>query len=179
MTKSQLNKRLTACKKILKISKNIGRENFSYAYTINDTQYICNGYSIVGLTDYLPLAENPTDEIPDFAFEQQLNNIGKDAKTAVEMPDPKKLKEYIKQSKDNNECARYNFGENLPCVNAEYLLNMMTIFPNVTAHINNEFSNYGALYFEDTNGNKGGLMPLRKPKEDTEKTDLDRFNAEN
>lgn len=182
MTKTAEKARITACKHILKNTKYVPKEILKYANTIDGVQYITDGYRLIGLKTFVSVEENPnpaTDtDIEWFKRTLSENNINGN-ETALNLPDKKFLETYIKTKKAERKAEgvkprfasaiRYNFGKGLPMVNAEYLLDMMNIFPNTTFYANGEKK---PIKIEDKDGNKGFLLPLRKPETDTEVTKL-------
>lgn len=162
---------LKTAKDILK-NGNKKRDILGYAQIIDGKQYLCDGYIAVELNEPLPLPEIP--EGMNALDIKKLINYPAYSEIA-ELPDKIKLKSYIKVEKaknkangqTNNIC--YDFGENKPLVNAEYLLQIMELMPNATIYIENC---YKPIYFESEAG-RAVLGPIR-PKDGTprEKTEI-------
>ena len=93
----------------------------------------------------------------------------REAGTELELPSLGELKSYVKLQKlenssrsksDRTKGITYDFGENKPKLNAEYLLDMLTAFPDAKAYYNSQ-NIYSAVYFNSETG-EGILMPIRK-----------------
>ena len=87
----------------------------------------------------------------------------------IDTPDINKLQAYIKIQKANGiKHIVYSFGEEFTIVNANYLLDMITIIPNAEIRYTGRKN---ALIFVSDNEDKGLLMPVNAPA--TPKTKLD------
>lgn len=166
MNKTQGKSRLAACRRILKNTKNYTSSNtefLKYANTIDGIQYVCDGYRITAFRTPLPLEERPDNVSLTYNFEDFLKRKGYDA-VKLNIPDKKTLKAYIKEEKQKaqgTKCRfipKYDFGKNLPMVNAYYLLDMINIFPEGTFYADDPFT----VFVEDPEGNRGKLLGLRK-----------------
>lgn len=171
MTKVQEKSRITACKRILKNAKkhnsytNSFMEFLKYANTINGIQYVFDGYRIVALKTPLPLEERPDNISLTYDLEAYLQENIDNAKI-LKIPNKKALKEYIKAYKEKQKSMGiklvtpplYNFGRKLPEVRADYLLDMINIFPNGTFYANGQHN----VFVEDSEGNRGNLLGIRK-----------------
>lgn len=176
MTKVQEKSRIAACKRILKNTKNRTSSNtefLKYANTIDGIQYVCDGYRIAALKTPLPLEEKPDNIGVIYDFESYLReNIG--YAVTLNIPDKTALKAYINEEKQKARgmihkfIPKYNFGKNLPMVNADYLLDMMNIFPDGTFYANGQYN----VFVEDSEGNRGILLGLRKKNANAEATKL-------
>lgn len=171
MNKTQEKSRIAACRRILKNVKN--SEFLKYANTIDGVQYVCDGYRIAAFKKPLPLEERPDNVSLTFNFEDNLKRKGYDAVT-LNIPDKKTLKAYIKEEKQKAQgtiygfVPKYNFGKNLPMVNADYLLDMINIFPDGIFYADDPLS----IFVEDPEGNRGKLLGLRKKDKNAEATKL-------
>lgn len=176
MTKVQEKSRIAACKRILKNTKNRTSSNtefLKYANTVNGVQYVCDGYRIAAFRTPLPLEERPDNISLTYDFENYLReNI--DYAVALNIPDKTALKAYISEEKQKARgmihkfIPKYNFGKNLPMVNADYLLDMINIFPDGTFYADDSLS----IFVEDPEGNRGKLLGLRKKDKNAEATKL-------
>lgn len=173
------NKRLSVCRKILKKAKSRrSREVFWYASTIDGIQYISDGYRAAAFTTPLPLEEKP-DSVSGFDYNGIFANekrFEESGNIRLEIPDRKELAAYIKVAKAEQKAkknsvkeVRYNFGKDLPMVNAEYLADMIDIFPNARFYAKSAGSN---VYIKDENGDRGVMCYIAKPDGDNEKTVL-------
>lgn len=176
MNKVQEKSRIAACKRILKNTKNCTSSNtefLKYANTIDGIQYVCNGYRIAAFRTPLPLEERPDNISLTYNLKGYLQAKTYDVVT-LKIPDKKALKAYIKEEKQKAQetiygfIPKYNFGKNLPMVNADYLLDMINIFPDGTFYTDDPFS----ICVEDPEGNRGKLLGLRKKDINAEATKL-------
>ena len=127
-------------------------------------QYACDGHRAMRLNTPIDLPAPPvpcTMDIGRFFAEAQHN-----ATKPLETPTLGELKAYIKIKKaenkakygKNKETILWNFGEGRPVVNAAYLLDILTAFPDATI----TFSTTTApLYFCHTDGD-AILLPVRR-----------------
>lgn len=166
MTKVQEKSRITACKRILKNAKrhsDPNRKFLEYANTIDGVQYVCDGYRIAAFKNPLPLEEKPDNVELSYDLKVHLQE-NTDNAAILNIPNKKALKAYINERKQKAKgiiygfFPKYNFGENLPMVNAEYLLDMINIFPNGTFYANGQHN----VFVEDSEGNRGNLLGIRK-----------------
>lgn len=186
MTKAAEKTRITACKRILKNAKikNEGmhragmhyRDYLQYANTVDGVQYVCDGYRIAAFKNPLPLEERPENVALNYDPAGHLQENIDDNSTILNIPNKKALKAYIKAYKEKQKAIgikyptppMYNFGKGLPLVNSEYLLDMLNIFPDGTFYANNEYN----IFIEDSEGNKGNLLGMRKLPKDKGATKL-------
>lgn len=167
--------RLAICRNILRESKkNASNKAFWYANTVDSIQYIADSYRAIALKKPLPLEEKP-DNVPFFDFSKLFDRRLTDG-SPLEIPDRKQLERYIKVAKaeqmsikkEFRKAVRYNFGYGLPVVNAEYLADIMDIFPDGKFYANGSSSN---VYIKGSDGD-GMICRMRKTEDDTEKTKL-------
>ena len=140
---------LQAAKRILKNIR-ISNEALRYAKTRNGKQYICDGVAAVVLNT--PIKSLP--ECPDTLLYPDINAlIPKFKDTPLTLPNLASLKAYVKIKKAKKEYDSkhneifYDFGDNLPLVNAEYLINVLDLLGDCRAMVAR-----GMLYFESENG---------------------------
>jgi hypothetical protein len=126
-------------------------------------QCLCDSFQAYRLREALPL-----ETLPEKISPIDLNRIiSKNLGATLELPDVGTLRAFIKTEKARKKAAKdksliiYDFGEGLPAVNAEYLLNALEILPGCTATASRENSQLRAIYFESPDGD-GILMPVRK-----------------
>lgn len=150
-------------------------------------QCVCDGFEAYRLRDHFPLVERPDDAGTPI----DLTNVFP-ASTAgwktLRMPSAKELKEFIAierakftgRAKDFN--AVWSFGEHEPSVNAKYLLNAATIFPEAETILWNTL--VSPLMIVSERGD-GLLPPVRDanktqaaPASDDERQAIERENAE-
>ena len=160
-------KRLQAAKRILKKGGE-SRTAFEFAYIKDGKQYFTDGFRLAVLKNHLPLPPVPKDEMyfDVSAFDRMINI---DNYKIIDTPDINKLQAYIKIQKANGiKHIVYSFGEDFTTVNANYLLDMITIIPNAKIRYTGRKS---ALILVSDNGDVGLLMPVNAPA--TPKTKLD------
>ena len=160
-------KRLQAAKRILKKGGE-SRTAFEFAYTKNGKQYFTDGYRLAILKSPLPLPNVPKDEMfPDVAAFDRMIDINN--YKIIDTPDINKLQAYIKIQKANKvKFITYSFGEQFTTVDANFLLDMLTIIPDAQIRFTGK---YNGLILVSDNGDAGLLMPVKAPA--TPKTKLD------
>ena len=128
-------------------------------------QYACDGHRAIRLNTPIDLPAPPVPCTID--FERIIDEARHNATNPLETPALGELKAYIKIKKAENkakygkgankETILWNFGEGRPVVNAAYLLDIMTAFPDATI----TFSTLtGPLYFSHADG-EAILLPVR------------------
>jgi hypothetical protein len=151
--------RLKAAERIIKNCKKmqVAKIALHGAWTENDKQYFTDAYQALELCEPLPLEAAPDGNRPPI---KKLFDGARTAKGApVELPTVAELKSYIKIEKAKKPpVIIWDFGENLPAVNAEYLLNILEILPGAVGSSNGLKS---PLYFEAKQG-AGLLFPVFK-----------------
>ncbi len=168
-----IKSRLAICRNILcESKKSSSNKAFWYANTVGGVQYISDCYRAVALEKPLPLEEKP-DNVPFFDFDKLFDRRLADG-SPLELPDRKQLERYISVEKaeqmsvkkEFRKAVRYNFGGGLPTVNAEYLADMIDIFPDGKFYANGNNSN---IYIKWSDG-EGMICRMRKSENDTETT---------
>lgn len=159
------SKALTAAKRILKSAY---KECLQFAYTKDGKQYFTDGFRLAVLKNHLPLPPVPKDEMyPDVAFFDRMIDINN--YKIVDTPDINKLQAYVKIQKANGiKHIVYSFGEEFTTVDANYLLDMITIIQNAEIRFTGRKN---ALILVNDSGDVGLLMPINAPA--TPKTKLD------
>ncbi len=127
-------------------------------------QYACDGHRAIRLNTPIDLPAPPVPCTIDFDrfFDEARHN----ATTRLETPTIGELKTYIKIKKaenkakygKNKETILWNFGEGRPAVNAAYLLDILTAFPDATITCS---AMTAPLYFCHTDGD-AILLPVRR-----------------
>ena len=156
--------RQKAAEKVLKNAKTIGKEALCGAWVNGDAQYFSDSFAAYRLRDTIPL-----ENIPRVDFHGVLENAFTGAEQnekTLDLPDVPTLRAYIKTEKATKKAAKdrtpvlYRFGELLPVVNAEYLLNILEILPGAVCRCSSH-SILKPLYFTATAGD-AVLCPVRK-----------------
>lgn len=159
--------RLKAAQKIIKSAKTQRRETFWGAWIASDgLQYICDTYRAARFITPLDLETAPKN-----TAQCDITWIFADAKKSdgaqLDLPDRATLKAYIKTEKAARKAAKDNsgilwdFGENLPALDASFLLDMLEIFPDATATASSMRPECGNVYFTSEAG-EGIICPINK-----------------
>lgn len=127
-------------------------------------QCICDGSQAYRLRDALPLESIPEKQTPldlDRVISENLGEI-------LKLPDLATLRAYIKTEKAKKKATKdksgiiYDFGENLPAVNAEFLLNALELLQGcTTATASKERPTLRGIYLCSDSGD-GVLLPVKK-----------------
>lgn len=161
--------RQKAAERVIKSAKADSHEALHGAWmTADGMQNICDGFQAYRLRKTLPLEEIPANVQPLDIARIVITNCG----DVVPLPELSELRAHIKTEKARIKALKkskelnpsksapvWDFGENLPQVNAEYLLNALELLPNCTAYAKAK-NHY--IYFESEAG-RGVILPIRKP----------------
>lgn len=152
--KNGVGEKLKCARRILKRAK--GRPMLKYAYTEESgIQNICDGFCLVRLTEPLTLPELPAGNTyinVKNIMPKQINPI------TLNLPSLSEFKSYYKLKKaEKAKTVYYDFGENLPLVNAEILIDIMTLVPNAVA----KWEKY-SIEFVNDDGDYALLMIIAK-----------------
>lgn len=157
--------RLRAMERIVKAATKDKRPALHGAWNADGLQYVCDSFRLVGLRDPLNLPTIPEDVEPIDAA-RILKPATENDGARLALPDPAELRAYIKNAKAksgrNAPPPFYDFGDGLPRVNAQYLLDLLEIFPGAAAICSKQSPMNRAIYFDSTDG-CGLLLPVRKP----------------
>ena len=155
--------RLKAAQRIIKNAKTQPREGLHGSWkNASGMQCICDMYHAARLSDALDLESIPENAEPidvDRIFEFTTKN-----KTPLNLPDVPTLKTFIKSEKSRLKAENkkpipaYDFGDGLPLVDAQFLLDLLELLPDATATGNGERGN---IYFSSAVGD-GLLCPISK-----------------
>ena len=120
------------------------KEWLYYAYNDGEYQVACDCYIMAALSkeDHVPLAERPDRELYEWRMPNWKKHIPWECEVPsrlVELPDMSALKLYLKseklrRKKKYHKSITFDFGENLPCIKAEYLITAMEILPDAKAY---------------------------------------------
>lgn len=142
---------------IKRIIKNANRTDLNGIFTdASGRVCACDGFRAIRLThdtpEGLPAAQGlPIDKFFDVTYGWDL--------LAPTVPE---LQAIIKKAKEKKQKPVYDFGEDLPAVNAKYLLDMLRIFPDATIYRSSgKAPKNKAIFFESAHGD-GLLLPLYK-----------------
>lgn len=142
------------------------REAFHGAWSdANGEQYICDGFRLFKLSAALPLPTIPEKEKPIDAA--RIIDPAKHNPDPLALPDVAELRAYIKEEKARKKAIKdktapvYDFGDGLPLVNANFLLDALELLPGCTATASSRAPLIAPIYFESVHG-CGILCPVRK-----------------
>lgn len=157
---------LKACNRIIKSGKNTNRIALSAAWIDEDgRECVCDSFHAVRLKNPLNL-----EKIPENTTPLTLAGVCKPSgDMLLHLPEIGELKALIKTKKAEQKAYKnkgsilYDFGEDLPAVNAEFLLDMMEALPGATASTSETRPLISTIYFISEDGD-GVLCPIRKAK---------------
>jgi alkyl sulfatase BDS1-like metallo-beta-lactamase superfamily hydrolase len=171
MTKQDIYKKETAktngkanlhksAMEIIKSAKTLSYTSFHGSYIQDGCQYVCDGYRAIKIKNAIDLPEAPALDHPDMSkFFNSTNSI------ELQLPDIAELKLYIKLQKAEGSKKHeilWDFGDNMPQVNANYLLTIMEADLNLKAYSNDNNANSPIIFKSDDI--EALLMPVRKVK---------------
>lgn len=155
---------LKAAQRILKTASYDVREELKFPWTDEQgRQILCDGYRLARLNEPLPLPERPEglECINHLAILEPARN-GRGQR--LEAPDVKELRAHIKMVKPTlpkGGVAKWDFGDGLPMVDAQYLLELLALLPGAALYCTGENPLISPIYFESESGD-GVLLPVRK-----------------
>ena len=130
-------------------------------------QNICDGFQAYRLREHLPLESIP-EKLDPLDLEGIIAPSRDNCGAVLELPDVAELKAYIKTEKarkkaiEDNTAPTWDFGPELPLVNANFLLNALELLPGCTATAGKQRPALQAIYFKSEAG-EGILLPVRRP----------------
>ena len=128
-----------------------------------DILTVCDGFRIIRSFESFEVGEL----VEGADITSIMDTAKKDSTEKLELPTLGELKAHIKLKKAEQYSRKakyiiYDFGEDLPVVNAEYLFDILTAFPEARAYKKaGQAGIIDAIYFE-AEGGDGVLLPLRK-----------------
>lgn len=146
------------------------KQQMQGAFIRDGKQYACDGHRAIRLNTPLELPAPPVPFTMD--IDQLFTDAQRNATTPLETPSQGELKSYIKITKAeykakygrkaNDKTILWDFGKDRPVVDAVYLLDILTAFPDATI----TYSTMTApLYFSHADG-EAVLMPVRMKEQD-------------
>lgn len=165
--KDGVKTRYQALNNILKNAKkcNPTRPVLWGAWRANNKQYICDAFSLIELNSPLDLIEIAPGLEPINAARIMTDN---DGGAPLALPSADDLTLYIKAEKIRLKSAGepravplWDFGDGLPAVNAQYLLNIIEIFPDAAATASRDAAQMRAISFKSADG-RAILLPVKK-----------------
>ncbi len=155
---------LKAAQRILKTASYDVRAELKFPWTDEQgRQILCDGYRLARLNEPLPLPERPEglECINHLAILEPARN-GRGQR--LEAPDVKELRAHIKTVKPTlpkGGVVKWDFGDGLPMVDAQYLLDMLTLLPGAALYCTGKNPLISPIYFESESGD-GVLLPVSK-----------------
>lgn len=155
---------LKAAQRILKTASDAGNKRLAYPWTDEQgRQILCDSYRLARLNEPLPLPERPEglECINHLAILEPARN-GRGQR--LEAPDVKDLRAHIKTVKPTlpkGGVVKWDFGDGLPMVDAQYLLELLALLPGAALYCTGKNPLVSPIYFESESGD-GVLLPVRK-----------------
>ena len=148
------------------------RECLHGAWMENGKQCLCDGYHGVILDSAIPGLPQADTSSAMFTLTVALRPSRENHGATLSLPTVGELKAAIKVH-DVEERARkaktkdrkpltWDFGEGLPAVNGNYLLDMLELLPCCTATASHASPLLGGIYFQAEGVGEGVLLPVRK-----------------
>lgn len=160
MTMATIKSRSAAARRVIKTAvKYSGKEALHGAWIDNNgMQCVCSNYHGARLYNAIPdLPEIPGNLEPvDFSRLYPIDHVDTD----LSLPNATELRSYIRDCKTHGKKAIWDFGADLPQVNADYLLDMVVLLPGSEAKCQAARPN-APIYFHGPEGD-GILCPVRK-----------------
>lgn len=156
--KSSKPSKLTAAKHI---ANNCTRENFRGIWTDDQGRNcLCDGFRAVRTSDSfasIPVVPAWTELPRVFAGPEKYTRV-------LDLPTVTAVKKSAAEQRaaEGRNCRpSFDFGDDLPLVSADYLLDMLALLPNCTAYIADRNADISPIYFKAENGD-GVLLPINK-----------------
>ena len=147
------------------------RENLHGAWMQDGKQCICDGYHAVILDSEIPGLPQVKEDLEKIPLEGIFKPLRAHAGVRLSLPTTGELKaairlhkaeEKAKKASENRRPATWDFGKDLPTVNAEYLLDMLELLPGCTATVSKSRPISSTIYFQAEGVGEGCLCPTRK-----------------
>ena len=161
-----------AAKRIIKNAVAVQpREYLHGAWMEDGKQCLCDGFHAVILDSEIPgLPQAKTDSdrmaLDHVMAPSRMNNGAKltlptvgELKAAIKIHD---AEERSRKKAKNRKPLTWDFGEGLPAVNGNYLLNLLELLPGCTATASSAYPILSAVYFQAEGVGEGILLPIRK-----------------
>lgn len=147
------------------------RGNLHGAWMQDGKQCICDGYHAVILDSEIPGLPKVKEDMEKMSLEGIFKPLRTRAGVRLSLPTTGELKaairlhsaeEKAKKASKNRKPATWDFGKDLPTVNAEYLLDMLELLPGCTATVSESRPIISTIYFQAEGVGEGCLCPARK-----------------
>lgn len=154
------------------------RECLHGAWMENGKQCLCDGYHGVILDSPIPGLPQADTSSAMFTLTVALRPSRENTGAKLALPTVGELKAAIKihdaeeraqkvKTKDRKPLT-WDFGEGLPAVNGNYLLDMLELLPGCTATASHASPLLGAIYFQAEGVGEGILLPVRKQSKESD-----------
>ena len=147
------------------------RESLHGAWMQDGKQCICDGYHAVILDSEIPGLPQVKEGIEKMPLEGIFKPLRAHAGARLSLPTTGELKAAIRlhraeekanKASKNRKPATWDFGKDLPTVNAEYLLDMLELLPGCMATVSESRPISSTIYFQAEGVGEGCLCPTRK-----------------
>lgn len=149
-----------------RIFKAAPRDDCRQAWEQDGKQILCNGYLAIALNT--PIGDLPTTETLPFDALRCIKAAADNNGAVLPVPTAAELRGYIKQRTAEMKARGlkesfplYDFGNDLPAVNARYLLDCVEILPGAVFRASSHRPEVCGIYFESADG-CGILLPVRR-----------------
>ena len=156
----------TITKMLNAAKKNSCRESLYYAWIEDEYQCVCDGYRGFRFRDHLPLEDRPKDcadpiEMKklfpsDYDFARQFLQFKLPTAADIKIEIARQSAKYTGRGKPD---IYYDFGADLPSVNAHYLLDLVTVLPDADTIW---YSNLNSPLYVFTDRADAIILPVRK-----------------
>ena len=161
---------LKAAQRVLKAAQDNPREMLHGAWIADGLQCLCDGYRAFRLVDHLPGLPSIPGGVEPFNVAGCIDPA-RFFSRPLELPDVAALKVWVKSEKARRKGEGiktagpvcWDFGEGLPYVNAQYLIDALELLPGCRCKISASRPELGGLYLESPAGD-GLVLPCRRPK---------------
>lgn len=161
MNKTELRSATSAANKIIKLAPEVRKDYAGCFYDKQGRQIIISNCIAIRLNEHLPVSEA---KIPFGSTDNLFLQACKNTKE-LDLLSLKDLKDYIHNAKEckGYKAIVYDFGENLPAVNSNYMLLIYKVLgqQNLTAKADKDKWETRPIYFSSDRG-EAILMPRRK-----------------
>lgn len=155
----------TIAKMLNRCKKESFRTSLHYAWTDSEgRQCVCDGFRAFRFKEPLPLEPRPADAGDPIDLDKIMPD-GKDYE-ATPLPSAKEIKAFIaiERSKAGGKRGAdviWDFGEGKPAVNAEYLLDLVQVFPDATEIFHGVGTKLLSTLYARCDAGEAVLLPIR------------------
>lgn len=161
---------LKAAQRVLKSAQGNPREALHGAWITGGMQCLCDGYRAFRLAEHLPGLPSIRDGVEPINVDKYIDPARDGFTQPLQLPDLADIKSYVKAERArrkgegirNAAPVAWDFGEGLPYVNAQYLIDALELLPGCTCRISAHRPELGGLYLESPAGD-GLLLSCRRP----------------